>query len=74
MIMRTAAITGISVQLTTSLAMKNFFAFSTETENGYDYVVCIPERAKIEEECPITSIAFELDSDAGDKATHEEMV
>ena len=32
-----------------------------DQEGGHDYVICIPENEKIEEACPITSVALSPD-------------
>ena len=38
---------------------------------GQDFVVCIPTGRKMEDVCPITSVAFELDFEAMDQSEQE---
>ena len=37
--------------------------FDEELDAGHDFVVCIPEGASIEENCPITDVTFERPAD-----------
>lgn len=41
-------------------------------KDGHDYVVCIANDLKMEENCPITSIAFEIDE--ADEELYEEPI